>query len=121
MELETVNELYLELSQFVTAKTAREIELEDVLTSARAIAQRQGAETAWERFDERIAKLGIGSVTPRVFKVLPSDSEFAPEQNELLVACQRILAVTGGSENWNGETHEALKLMEAAVTKATTP
>ena len=29
MELETVNKLYLELSQFATAKTAREIKLEE--------------------------------------------------------------------------------------------
>ena len=42
MELETVNKLYLELSQVATAKTARELELEDLLTSARAIAQRGG-------------------------------------------------------------------------------
>ena len=42
MELDTVNKLYLELSQIATAKTARELELEDLLTSARAIAQRGG-------------------------------------------------------------------------------
>lgn len=41
MELETVNKLYLELSQVATAKTARELELEDLLTSARAIAERR--------------------------------------------------------------------------------
>lgn len=73
MELETVNKLYLELSQIATAKTARELELEDLLTSARAIAQRAGADTAWERFDARLAEVGIGSVTAKVFKVLPSD------------------------------------------------
>jgi len=31
MELETLNKLYLELSQFVTAKTEREIQLEKEL------------------------------------------------------------------------------------------
>jgi hypothetical protein len=50
-------------------------ELKDVLISARCIAERRGAETAWERFSERIGKLGIGSVTAKVFKVLPSDLE----------------------------------------------
>ena len=35
MELETVNKLYLELSQIATAKTGRELELEDLLISAR--------------------------------------------------------------------------------------
>lgn len=50
-------------------------ELEDLLVSARAIAQRKGADTAWERFDERLAKSGIGCVTAKVFKVLLSDRE----------------------------------------------
>lgn len=75
MELETVNRLYLELSQFSTAKTARELELEDLLISARAIAEREGAETAWARFSKRLADAGIGSVTPKTFKILPSDVE----------------------------------------------
>lgn len=70
MELETVNKLYLELSQIATAKTARELELEDVLRSAHAIAARNGEDTAWERFAARIQEMGIGSITPRVFKVL---------------------------------------------------
>ena len=69
MELETVNKLYLELSQVATAKTARELELEDLLTSARAIAQRGGEATAWDRFDAAVAKAGVGSVTAKVFKV----------------------------------------------------
>lgn len=58
-------------------KTERERELEDLLTSARAICQRRGADTAWERFDQRIASFGIGAVTAKVFKVLPSDLEGA--------------------------------------------
>ncbi len=73
MELETVNKLYLELSQIATAKTARELELEDLLTSARAIAERKGADVAWERFSERLQKAGIGFVTAKTFRVLPSD------------------------------------------------
>jgi hypothetical protein len=80
MERDTINKLYLELSQFATAKTAREsdlearvAELEDLLTSARAIAERNGVDTAWARFSQRLAKAGIGAVTPKVFKVLPSD------------------------------------------------
>lgn len=58
------------------SKADRERELEDVLTSVRAVCQRRGADTAWERLDMRIANLGgIGSVTAKVFKVLPSDRE----------------------------------------------
>lgn len=75
MELETINRLYLELSQFATAKTARELELEDLLISANAIAQRRGKDTAWARFSHRLADAGIGAVTPRTFRVLPSDTE----------------------------------------------
>jgi hypothetical protein len=58
-----------------TSKTKREIELEDLLVSARSICQRKGADTAWERFDARIASLGIGHITAKVFKILPSDTE----------------------------------------------
>ena len=71
MELETINKLYLELSQVATAKTQREIELEDLLCSARAIAQRKGENTAWDRFDQRLAGVGIGCVTTKVFKINP--------------------------------------------------
>jgi hypothetical protein len=61
--------------QIVTVKTARELELEDLLTSARCIAQRKGADTAWDRFDARLRAAGIGSVTAKVFKILPSDAD----------------------------------------------
>lgn len=39
MELETINRLYLELSQFATAKTAREIALEKQIAELQATAQ----------------------------------------------------------------------------------
>jgi hypothetical protein len=75
MQLETVNKLFLELSQITTAKTARELELEDLLSSARAIAQREGADTAWARFDARLAQTGVSSITAKTFRVLPSDTK----------------------------------------------
>ena len=75
MDLEIINRLYLELSQVATAKTRRELELEDLLASARAIVLRRGEDTAWERFDARLAAAGISPVTAKVFKVLPSDLE----------------------------------------------
>lgn len=75
MELETINKLFLELSQFATAKTKRELELEDLLTSARCIAEREGKETHWKRFDARIESFGIGSITAKTFRILPSDKE----------------------------------------------
>ena len=69
MELEIVNKLYLELSQVTTAKTARELHLEDLLVSARCIAKRRGADTAWDRFDAALANAGVGRITARVFKI----------------------------------------------------
>lgn len=81
MNLETVNKLYLELSQVTTAKTGTELRLleridhlTDLLRSAHAIARRNGEGTAWVRFAEKLSSEGIGSVTARVFKVLPSDN-----------------------------------------------
>ncbi len=53
----------------------REHELADLLTSVRSIALRKGADTAWERLDDRIRSYGIGNVTAKVFKVLPSDPQ----------------------------------------------
>lgn len=57
------------------AAAKRQDELVDLLVSARAIAERQGEDTAWDRFSQRIASFGIGCVTAKVFKVLPSDLE----------------------------------------------
>lgn len=39
MELETINKLYLELSQITTAKTARELALEKVVDAARDVTR----------------------------------------------------------------------------------
>ncbi len=72
---EAIDKLFLELSQVTKAKTAREILLEDLLTSARAIAERGGKDTAWDRFSERLANVGIGCITPKTFRVLDSDKE----------------------------------------------
>jgi hypothetical protein len=73
MELETLNKLYLELSQLATAKTAHELELEELLRSACCIAERQGEGTHWGRFKNSINKLGISGVTPRTYRVLEGD------------------------------------------------
>ena len=50
-------------------------ELTALLESAHLIARRQGADTAWDRFAESIKKAGVGYVTARTYKVLPSDNE----------------------------------------------
>jgi hypothetical protein len=58
-----------------SAPLDREDEMMALLSSARAICARKGEGTAWERFDARIEKLGISAITPRTYRVLPSDSE----------------------------------------------
>lgn len=58
---------------FINTTIKDALEFEDLLVSARAIAERKGKDTAWERFSERLRQVGIGSVTAKVFKVLPSD------------------------------------------------
>jgi len=73
METETIDKLFLELSQVTKAKTARELELEDLLTSAHAIAIRKGEETSWSRFEARLTAAGIGRITPKTFRILPGD------------------------------------------------
>lgn len=50
-------------------------ELEALLRSAHLIARRKGVETHWDRFAESIANAGIGCVTARTYKILPSDRE----------------------------------------------
>lgn len=61
LELEAINKLFLELSQFATAKTKREADLESLLGAARAWARelRHAAElpsdrltALWAQFDE---------------------------------------------------------------------
>jgi hypothetical protein len=65
----------LELIARLDQAEQREGELVDLLISARAIAERQGKDTAWSRFSQRIASFGIGCVTAKTFRILPSDRE----------------------------------------------
>jgi hypothetical protein len=50
----------------------REYELTELLRSAHCIAERKGEDVAWELFAASIKNAGIGSVTARVYRVLPS-------------------------------------------------
>lgn len=54
-------------------QNARISELTDLLTSAHAIAKRNGDGTNFKRFSDRLTAAGIGSVTPKTFRMLPSD------------------------------------------------
>ena len=62
LELDTINRLYLELSQVATAKTARELKLEAMVQSANnvcrsmhAIVERDGRDTNWEAFERLLS------------------------------------------------------------------
>lgn len=57
-------------------------ELEDLLRSACAIADRSGQGTAWNRFGASVRALGLNGVTARTYRVLPSDGYRAPPSRE---------------------------------------
>jgi len=61
----------------IEALRKRQATLVDILESVRVVCQREGAETAWARLDARIAKEGIGAITAKTFRVLPSDLDDA--------------------------------------------
>ena len=52
MELETVNKLYLELSQFATAKTKNDFELEKILAAIEAMRVAGGRAEFQAAFDK---------------------------------------------------------------------
>lgn len=54
-------------------KTKREQELEDLLRSACAIAEREGRGTHWGRFIASINKLGLNGITARTYRILPGE------------------------------------------------
>jgi hypothetical protein len=55
--------------------TDREDELEELVRSACAIAERKGASTAWDRFTASARALGLNGVTARTYRILPSDTQ----------------------------------------------
>ena len=58
MELETINKLYLELSQITTATTAREILLQKQLAEARRDAERY----SWLRMNRLWLKVNLPTI-----------------------------------------------------------
>lgn len=73
MDLEIINKLYLELSQITTAKSNREMELEELIRSACAIAERKGESTHWGRFISSVNRAGLNGVTARTYRMLEGD------------------------------------------------
>ena len=54
--------------------------LEDLLSSAYAIANRNGENTHWGRFSGQLHVNGINPVTAKTFKILTSDPEYTTQQ-----------------------------------------
>lgn len=51
-------------------------EMESLLRSACAIADRNGEGTAWERFGNSIRAIGLNGITARTYRVLEIDLEW---------------------------------------------
>lgn len=51
----------------------RERELEDLIRSACAIAERKGFGTAWERYIASANNVGLNGITARTYRILQSD------------------------------------------------
>jgi hypothetical protein len=64
-----------DLLRSMVAADRRDQELEDLLRSACAIADRKGADTAWDRFAASIHALGLNGITARTYRILPSDEQ----------------------------------------------
>ena len=74
MDAKSIDQIFLELAEVTSARTPREtrlqkrvVELESVLTSVRAVCQREGLGTLWENLDARLKDLGIGKITSDTF------------------------------------------------------
>ena len=96
MELETVNKLYLELSQVATAKTKRELELEDLQTKVDAIT------SPWQ-------PMRTALTSTRRDRLCAA----APDLLEALIELADC-----GAEAW-GEDRPCVKWARAAIAKAT--
>ena len=60
--------------------------------------------------------LGVNSMNETRWRLLMTlQQKQARERDGLLVACRAMLDSTGGSQHWQGETHDALKQIESAV------
>lgn len=61
-------------------------QLEDLLSSAYNIANRNGEDTHWLRFAAQLHVHGISPITAKTFKILPSDENYQPDRTAQLEA-----------------------------------
>lgn len=69
----TLRECADALRMLLTLPDQREKELEELLRSACAIADRKGERTAWDRFGDSIRKVGLNGITARTYRILADD------------------------------------------------
>lgn len=90
-------------------------ELRNLVRSACAIAERGGAETAWDRYLSSAAKIGLNGVTARTYRLLPEEPRDLPCGTELIAAeRERQIAVEG----WKAEhddIHAGGEILNAAL------
>lgn len=65
--------------------------LEDLLSSAYDIANRNGVDTHWFRFAAQLHINGISPVTAKTFKILPSDPEYTTPQPDIVAELVKAL------------------------------
>lgn len=87
-----VAEMVLKAERIAPYKSPRESELEELLRSACAIAERKGADTAWERFVESVHAMGLNGVTARIYRFLPTDAS-QPKPAPVLLTDDEIDAI----------------------------
>lgn len=68
----TMRECADALRMLLSIPDQREQEMEALLRSACAIADRKGAQTAWESFGNSIRKIGLNGITARTYRDLDS-------------------------------------------------
>lgn len=84
----------------------REIGLEELVRSACAIAERQGAGTAWNRFIASAKSFGLNGVTARTYRILPSDADTSqPTTKGIEMIREFEYSIDGGPWQWaEGDT-----------------
>lgn len=104
--------------------------LEDLLSSAYAIANRNGSDTHWPRFASQLHINGISPITAKTFKVLPSDIDYstAPPAENLIAelvealekAREKLQIECGGNREYKGgvPTQVLFPMIDALLKRA---
>lgn len=111
---------YPSLHTIMMQQRVRIAELEDLLTSAHAIAKRHGEDTHWGRFSDRLTRASIGYITAKTFRKLPSDQEIEREAIAILegrpvYAGDILFDITGARFRAEKSNHKDYQLNMRAI------